>query len=177
MYSLNASDDVIYLKDIAEEDLPHVLKWYNSVDEFKYATGMDKPTTLHELKEKYAFAALREDEFFSGIYLKRENRLIGVLKGRLYTGQGMVKKVVWINQVAVDPGYRNKGYGKRAVRHMLARLREDQGVEKALLAVAEENIPGLCFWQANGFSTVKRIGNCTGSPGLCRNIIIMCRDF
>jgi len=70
MYSLNIKNDSIYLKDVEIEQLPEILKWYNNVDDFSFATGVDRPIVLKDLKLRYTEAAICSREFFA-VYMNR----------------------------------------------------------------------------------------------------------
>ena len=53
MYSLNIKGTILYLRDLGVNDLEHVLKWFNDIDDFKYATGIFEPVTIKEVKSYF----------------------------------------------------------------------------------------------------------------------------
>ena len=48
MLSLNIQGDSVYFRDIKLEHLPQILNWYNKIDDFKFATGIDQPMTIRD---------------------------------------------------------------------------------------------------------------------------------
>lgn len=174
MYRLNAYNNIIAVRDIMACDLPHILKWYNMVDEFRYATGLDRPITLEGLADRYKKILASPDEFFAGIYLSAGSELIGMIKGKL---KEPGKDAVWISSIAVDTAYRKRGFGKAAINLLLGSLRSEINVSNAYLAVAEENLPGIAFWKSVNFREINRINNHTSLSGEKRNVIIMYRKI
>lgn len=174
MYRLDAFNNIIAVRDIKACDLPRILGWYNMVDEFKYATGLDRPITFEGLAERYRKILASPDEFFAGIYLSAGSEIIGMIKGKLKE-PGM--DAVWISSIAIDPAYRNRGFGKAAINLMLGSLRSEINVSNAYLAVAEENLPGIAFWKSVNFREINRINNHASLSGKKRNVIIMYRKI
>ncbi|GAE86889.1 hypothetical protein [Acetivibrio straminisolvens] len=43
MYPLNIDGEELYLRDLKINDLPHLLKWYNNINDFAFATGVYQP--------------------------------------------------------------------------------------------------------------------------------------
>jgi ribosomal protein S18 acetylase RimI-like enzyme len=174
MLSLNIQNDIVYFKDIKPEHLPKILDWYNKVDDFKFATGIDKAITLDALIRKYAEVAICSEEFFAGIFLKEEEKMIGIIKGRLDHEN---KNSVWISSIVIDPAYQNKGYGKSAVNLLLRKLEQSCKIESAFLSVIEENTQGRRFWASQNFKEMRRIENHIKLQDKQQNIIIMCKNY
>ena len=170
MYSLEIENEEIYFKNIRPGDLPVVLEWYNRTDDFKYATGVDTPMTLEDLAGKYAEVAISCNEFFAGIYTKKQDMMIGLLKGSLKYKR---KDAVWIRSIVIDTSHQNMGYGSLTVALLLKHLKTASNIENAYLAVLEENIKGRAFWSKNGFSEMRRVDNHLYLQDKRRNIIIM----
>jgi ribosomal-protein-alanine N-acetyltransferase len=57
--------------------------------------------------------------------------------------------------LAVDPGQRSRGYGKRLVEEAMRRLWKD-GADAVFLEVDEDNIPAVKLYQGLGFVVVGR---------------------
>lgn len=169
MLSLNLKNDHVFFHDIRLEHLPFVLKWYNKVDDFKYATGIDSPITLEILTRKYAEVAICSSEFFTGIYNTGQHRMIGILKGRL---QADDKASVWISSIAIDPEFQGMGYGSASINLLLGHMR-DRNMRNAYLAVVEENRQGILFWNKNGFRPMRIMDNHLLLQDKPRNVVIM----
>jgi ribosomal protein S18 acetylase RimI-like enzyme len=174
MFSINIHNETIYFKDINLNDLPQILEWYNKVDEFKFATGIDSPISLEELVKRYADIIISRSEIFTGIYLESGNKMIGILKGSLKYKD---KDALWISSIVVDHEYQNKGYGSLAITLLLKYLRINNKVESAFLAVVEENVQGRAFWVKQKFRELKRIENRLKLQRKNQNIIIMSKNL
>lgn len=172
MLSLNIHADTVYFKDIKLEHLPQILKWYNKIDDFKFATGIDKPMTLENLMEKYAEVAICINEFFVGIYCQKDNQMIGILKGRLEYEN---KNSVWISSIVIDQVFQNKGYGSLSIKMLLDHLKQFNRIKDAYLAVIEVNEQGIGFWNKNCFSEIRKIQNHIKLQDKHQNVIIMHR--
>ena len=170
MFSLNIQNDNLYFRDIKPDHLPLILNWYNKVDNFKYATGIDSPISLGALHQKYAETAICKDEFFAGIYSLKEEKMIGILKGRLkYKGID----TVWISSIVIDNIYQQKGYGKSAIFLLLDYLKINNKIGGVYLAVIEENAQGREFWKKQSFQELRKMENYLKLQNRNQNVIIM----
>ncbi|NLE45825.1 MAG: GNAT family N-acetyltransferase [Chloroflexi bacterium] len=77
--------------------------------------------------------------------------LDGVLIGTVVTTHDTRKG--WINRLAIDPRYRNQGYGKLLVRAAEARLRE-QGMPLTAALIEHDNVASLRLFQSLGYSEI-----------------------
>lgn len=170
MLSLNLQGESLYFRDIKMEHLPQILHWYNKVDDFQFATGIDKPMTLEMLTVKYAEVSICSNEFFVGIYCTEENKMIGILKGRL---EHESQRTVWISSIVVDAQYQYEGYGSKAITLLLEYLKAHNKIQQAYLAVIEKNKQGRGFWKKNDFAEVRRMNNHIRLQNQHQNVIIM----
>ncbi len=173
MYSLNIQNETVYFRDIKIEHLPHILHWYNKVDDFKFATGIDEPMTLDCLKRKYAEVSISSNEFFVGIYARAEGKMVGILKGRLSYRE---RDSAWISSIAIDLVYQNKGFGSSSIQLLLDHLKFKCQIRDIYLAVIEENIRGVSFWNKHNFKAMRKIDNHIKLQNRFQNAIIMHRD-
>ncbi len=154
MYSVCLKSPRTIVRDLEERELPRLLAWYNDAERFGYATGLDSPVSHEYLAEMYKKTASSDTEILAGIYTACNGTLVGVLKGRLIT-EGA--PCVWISLLAIDPGCRGRGYARDAVGLLLTHLKEQCGIERAYLAIAEENQGALAFWSKLGFAEIRRM--------------------
>ena len=174
MFTLNVQNDVVFLRDIKSDNLPYILKWYNKVDDFKFATGIDVPISLETLTRKYAEVAICSNEFFVGVYTRKDNKMVGILKGMLKYKN---RDAMWISSIAVDINHQKMGYGRAAVELLLKHLSVGNGIRSAYLAVVEENTQGRAFWNKLNFRELRRIENHLKLQDKQRNVIIMYRQL
>jgi len=170
MFTLNIKNRNVLLKDIKPEQLPLLLKWYNNIEDFSYATGIDTPITMEKLACKYAEVAICSNEFFAGIYLVDEKKMIGIVKGSLKHKE---KNSVWISSIVIDAQYQRKGYGRETITLLLDFLKTNNGIKDALLSVIEDNLKGRAFWRRLGFSELKEMENHIRLHNTLQNVIIM----
>lgn len=170
MFPLNINNDTVFFEDIKLEHLPLILKWYNKVDDFRFATGIDYPITLDTLKKKYAEVAICSNEFFVGIYTTKEKKMIGILKGRLEYEN---KNSVWISSIVIDPRHQKRGYGSSSINLLINYLKLINKVKSVYLAVIEENLQGRSFWEKHDFKELRRIENHLKLKDKPQNVIIL----
>jgi len=170
--TLNIQSDYLRFNDIKHENLEEILKWYNDVDKFMFATGIDTPVTLETLNQKYSEVIICRDEFFVGIYSSKEENMVGVLKGRL---QDKNNDSVWISSIVIDPCYQKTGIGSMSIDLLLGHLSENYDIKNAFLAVIEENIAGIAFWKKQNFCELRRIQNHLKLGDKKHNVIVMHR--
>lgn len=174
MYSLNIRNDLIHIKDIKPYDLPEILEWYNKVDDFKFATGNDSIIDFRTLAMKFNEAVSSKNEFFSGIYLNKQNRLIGFIKGNL---RNRNRDAVWISSIVIDTAFQNMGYGSSAIESFLIHIKTANNIKSAYLAVVEDNHAGKGFWLKNRFCELKSIKKRIQLREKHMNVIIMRRNI
>lgn len=91
-----------------------------------------------------------DDKESLGLFLKRNPGLSRVaVDGSRIVGVAMCGhdgRRGYIYHLAIDPDYRGRGVGKRLEQECLQGLRRD-GVQRALILVAEENKSGRAFWE------------------------------
>ncbi|MDK2933333.1 MAG: hypothetical protein PWP27_1143 [Clostridiales bacterium] len=174
MFSLNIHCEDIVLKDIKRCDLPKILEWYNCPQKYKYATGIDKRITLHDLEEKYLEAVCSGNEFFAGIYLTYHHCMIGFIKGRIKQEE---ISSVWINALLIDEGYKNCGYGRRSVEMIFYYFKFYHHIKNVYISVIVENIRGIKFWYKNGFKFLRKINNHIILDGKEQEIFLMKKEI
>ncbi len=166
MISINIQNNIVALKDIEQEQLSYVLDWYNRED-FRFATGLEAPVDLDALEQKLLKCARSSCEFFVGIHGFYEQKLMGVIHGKL-SG-----KALWINMMAIGREFQGKGYGTVSMDLLLKYMRQDGNIKAVYLAVAEKNLKGRRFWLRNGFCDMRLASERTVFEGEKHNIIIM----
>lgn len=143
------------------------MKWYNLGGEYRFATGMDGPVSFEELLGKYEKIAGEANNFFLGIHNLFEDKLVGILNGKL------LDRLLWINLLAIAPEYRGKHFGSMSLDLLLEYVRNLVNVSEAYLAVIEKNVQGRSFWRRNGFCDFKYIKNQAMFDGNEYDTIIM----
>lgn len=170
----NQMDDLI-LKDIAKEDLKDVLSLYNQNEQNIYATGIDRRMSLMDIKEKYLEVLVNSHEFFTGIFLDKDNSLqiVGVIKGRIDYENS---EEAWISSILVDNRYQRLGIGTKAVKTLIEMLHKSYDVKRFYIGIIAGNNIGRCFWQKLEFSYFRTIEQYIRLKTLTEDFIIMKRE-
>lgn len=168
MVNLNIQNDAVCFRDIKFKDLPKILGWYNKVDDFKFATGIDFPIELEVLKQKYSEVVISKNEFFVGIYDSGE--MIGILKGSIKHEK---ENIMWIRSIVIESSLQNRGYGSQSINLLLRHMKERNNITEVYLAVIEDNIQGKAFWRKHNFAELRKIQNHLKLQDKPQNVVIM----
>lgn len=151
MFSLNISNDEIYFRNAKLTQIQKLHKWYNRIDEYKFATGVNSQISFDDMLKEYFNILSSKEEFFAAVY-NLSNEMVGILKGRFILN----KKVVWIKVLIIKTQFQGRGYGKKAVDLLLDYfIKKD--VKNIYLTVAKQNKMAYNFWIKQGFGEVKEI--------------------
>ncbi|MDP4091838.1 MAG: GNAT family N-acetyltransferase [Bacillota bacterium] len=174
MFPLNIQNEVLRFRDIKRDDLPLILKWYNKIEEYKYATGIDSEISLQEMTRKYAEVAINSHEFFVGIYTAANDCMVGILKGSVgYKSSD----AIWISSIVIDTNFQNIGYGSRAVNLLINHLNINHKYKSIYISVVEENVQGRAFWNKLDFKEMRVMENHLKLNDKPQNVIIMYKQL
>lgn len=173
MYTVNSGNKTVFLRDISREQLVSVLKWYNDIENYMYATGMDKPITVQEFYGQYKLSTDCADEFFAGIFPAFWTELmIGAVKGKICP-----EGTAWINSIVIDRGFQNMGYGKAAIELLSSSLHVASGIKSLYISVVEKNQKGRSFWSRLGFQEIRKLEKHLQLKGRYHNVLIMNKEL
>lgn len=96
------------------------------------------------------FRHLCEDNRDLLLVARLGNRTIGYVMGELHPRGAEVVSL------AVAPGYRNRGIGRRLMRRLLNRM-ERGGIVRVFLMVREGNTAAIALYRSLGFRRVRRV--------------------
>ncbi|NTV89177.1 MAG: GNAT family N-acetyltransferase [Clostridiales bacterium] len=131
--------------------MPEVQKWFSDTAEYRFATGVNGTYPDGRLEQAYLKMGDSDTEFYLGIALLPDNRLIGVISGKIR------ERILWISIMAVKTQERRNGFGSQALEIVLRHMAELFGISEVYLSVAQENTWGMNFWKKNGFAEIKTI--------------------
>jgi len=169
MVSLNFKNERVSFLNIVNDDLEQLLDWYNKLDQFMFATGVDRYLTLDEMQKKINEAAVSGYDFFVWI-INEQGYKIGILKGSMKYQE---KDSLWINSILIDSQFRGMGYGRTVIESLIDYCRISFGLEKVLVSVIEDNTGAVAFWEKIGFYTVKKLEKHVLLGEKMRDVIIM----
>lgn len=176
MLTLNNKLDDLIFKDITKEDLKDVLSLYNQNAQNIYATGIDGRMSLKDIKEKYLEVLVNSHEFFTGIFLDKDNdlKLIGVIKGRIDYENS---EEAWISSILVDKRYQRLGIGTKAAEALIDMLNKSYDVKRFYIGIIAGNDVGRCFWQKLEFCYFRTIEQYIKFKTLAEDLIIMKKEI
>ncbi|MEA4845722.1 MAG: GNAT family N-acetyltransferase [Clostridiaceae bacterium] len=176
MLTLNNKLDNLIFKDITKEDLRDVLNLYNQNDQNVYATGIDRRMSLRDINEKYLEVLVNSHEFFTGIFLDKDDvlQLVGVVKGRIDYENS---EEAWISSILVDNRYQRLGIGTKAVETLIDMLNKSYDVKRFYIGIIAGNNIGRCFWQKLEFSYFRTIEQYIKLKTLAEDFIIMKKEI
>lgn len=169
MTGILINSNEISISCIELKHLTRLHEWYNTAEEYYYATGMDQPVTADETTRNYFDTLKSLNEALLGIFLQSTGRMIGILKCR-FAGEA-----VWINQFMIESGYQNMKYGTKTIAMFAEYLKNSRSTREAYLCVSPQNIKGKCFWKKNGFEEFSATGNSLTNTLEKGKVIIMKR--
>lgn len=176
MLTLKNKIDNLIFKDITKEDLLDVLDLYNQNDQSMYATGIGRRMSLEDINEKYLEVLVNSHEFFTGIFLDKDNdlQMIGVIKGRIDYENS---EEAWISSILVDNRYQRLGIGTKAVETLIDMLNKSYDVKIFYIGIIAGNNIGRYFWQKLEFSYFRTIEQYIKLKTSAEDFIIMKREI
>ena len=171
----NQLNNMIF-KDITKEDLMDVLNLYNQNEQNVYATGIDRRMSLEDINEKYLEVLVNSHEFFTSIFLEKNNdmQMVGVIKGRIDYENS---EEAWISSILVDNRYQRQGIGTKAVETLIGMLNKSYDVKRFYIGIIARNNIGRYFWQKLEFSYFRTIEQYIKFKNLAEDFIIMKREI
>lgn len=178
MLTINLKNNELSFRDITKENLEEVLKLYNQNEINIYATGIDRPMSISDIKQKYLEVLVNSHEFFVGIFFKLEGceteRMIGVIKGRIEYDNN---EEAWISSILIDNSCQRNGMGTKTVESIMSMLKNTYDIKSILIGILSSNTIGLQFWEKLGFSYVRTIDQYIKLNKRTEDFIIMKKDL
>jgi len=148
MFDIHLNIDDIVVSSIEREDIVSIQKWIN--DQNCSVKDNEKPLGLREFYERFLEYYVSESEFF--LKISKENKLIGVLKGRI---EFKNTNEVWLWYFLLDNQLRSKGIGSKIIKSLKNYFANGLGMNSIYTGVCEQDTRVLRFWNKNGFTLVR----------------------
>lgn len=126
------SDKAGIVRPMKPEDLEAVLQ----IEQISFPTPWSPQAFLTELKE---------NEYARYFCLEADNRVIG------YMGLWFILDEGHITNIAIDPAYRSKGWGRYFLKTVMSTMKS-KGMERMTLEVRVTNTPAQHLYEQLGFS-------------------------
>ncbi len=148
MFDININIDDVNISSIEKEDIILIQQWIN----FQSCNFRDKekPLRLKEFYERFLEYYVSEGEFF--LKINKEQKLIGVLKGRI---EFKNSNEVWFWYFLVDGQYRDKGLGSEIIKAVQNYFYQGFGIYDFYTGVCEQDRDMLRFWSKNGYRLIR----------------------
>ncbi|MDN5277403.1 MAG: hypothetical protein PWR01_1368 [Clostridiales bacterium] len=166
--------DGLLIAPVTQEDLPQIWLWYSDVERYKHATGLDRPITFEEMRDKYIEACCSRWEFFFKVVEKQHGIMLGVVKGRVHY---LLKDEAWISSILIDEAYQGAGVGHAVVSMLEEYFRSVWLMRWLYTGVVASNIAGLEFWRSMGYAEVRKTRYQIMLDDKPEDIIIMAKNL
>ena len=142
--------DALKIIPIKESLLPQVLQVYRQCEDF-LSLG-PAPTATMEMVKTDIEESKRENGIYSGIE-DGTGKLIGIVDYVPCTYKGNPRHA-FISLIMIAAAERDKGYGKKSIAEIEARIREDGQITAIFSAVQTNNERAIKFWKEMGYKIV-----------------------
>jgi RimJ/RimL family protein N-acetyltransferase len=178
MLTINLEMENICFKDVTKESLEEVLKLYNQNEINIYATGIDRPMSIQDIKQKYLEVLVNSHEFFAGIFFyetdNSSSKMIGVIKGRIDYDNN---EEAWISSILIDSSFQKNGIGTKVVKSIIKMLKDTYDIKAIFIGILSGNGMGQGFWNKMGFNYVRTIEQYIKLNNKNEDFIIMKKDL
>lgn len=174
MLTLNMEIEGLFFRDINKNELDLVLDMYNETEGSMFATGLDRRLSIKDMEEKYLEVLINSHEFFTGIFSKNNEELIGVIKGRIDYDNS---EEAWILSFLIKKNFRNIGIGSKSINAFMSFMHKTYDVKKVFTGVISKNIKGIKFWTNAGFQHIRTIKEYININDEYEDFIILKRDI
>ncbi len=143
------------IEGLTEADAQRLLPLYQSCSDYVVLERGHGPDAAIALEEFQSFPPDRTeaDKFVFGL-----KAATGALVGMFACDRDYPQeKSWWIALLMIDPAVRRHGVAKTLCEDFF-RFLKTQGADRVELAVFEENVAGLRFWESQGFNPVRTAG-------------------
>jgi len=148
--SINYKD--INISSVMMEDIKCIQKWFNEKNQLVYY-GNDDYLEISELNEIFVEYYVSESEIF--LKISKENKLIGLFKGRL---EFKDKNIIWISCFVLEHLYLDNNEENVILDEILKFFLHNYGISEFLIGISVKEKETLNLLKSNGFKLV-RISN------------------
>ncbi len=135
----------LVFKELTQDDMAILERWYGMTDCFGYATGFKDFT---DIRQRLINAGTESLIFM--IHNLKQKTPVGFVFSELKNIQK--EPVLWVSILIIDPSYQNKGLGTLAINKLITHAQLKYGARACFVAVSYYNKQGLSFWEKAGFS-------------------------
>jgi len=140
-------NDGFYLtfKELSDDDMALLEKWYGMTDCFGYATGF---RDFSDIRQRLKSAEPGRLAFMINCPDKKSPA--GFVFGQVKMNNS--EAVLWVYILIIEPSFQNKGLGTLTINNLLNYAKTKYGIRACLVSVSCRNRKGLSFWEKAGFS-------------------------
>ncbi len=158
MLSCCLSTARLIIRDMHENDFQYVLQMYNTPALYSFATGINHPFSIEELRRKYIESRNCDLSFFCTAWQQQDcGQFIGCIRGFLYKEEQDQKNHLWLSMLMVHEKYLRQHYGKEITEALLKYVKSYFNISEVYISVVIENKTAQKFWTSMGFSLCRTI--------------------
>lgn len=146
LLDLNISFDNIDISNVKINDVYSISKWIKL--NFK-----DEDINIDNIYESFFESLISENEFFSKIRLEKENKLAGILKGRL---EFKNFNDAWIKCFYVDDSEIGKNIKSNIIKKMEEYFVSEYMIKNIFVIVDNNNEESLKLWEDQNYRVIKK---------------------
>lgn len=167
MLDVNIKIEDIIISSIEQKDLIYLHEWFETQSQHTENID-DNSLSIKELNERYLEYYLSESEFFLKVTF--ENKLIGILKGRL---EFKNPNEMWYWWFLLDHRFREKGIGKKIIKHSMNYFFSEYCIDNFYSVEIINNSRTIKFWKDNGFKVLRSSPDFYNINGKTTDILIL----
>ncbi len=161
----------INISNVVLEDIKCIQLWLKEKNKLVYYGNNDYLATS-EFNEIFLEYYASESEIFLKIH--KENRLIGIFKGRI---EFKDKNIVWISCFILEHLYLDNDEGNVILNKILKFFLHNYGITEFLIGISEKEKKTLKLLKNNGFKLIRISNDFFMSKETSSNAMIMKRDI
>lgn len=139
----------VIIRNLEQEDLSLLEKWYKMPDKFGYATRFRD----FSLVKSRILDVKNQDKIVFMIDIRETGETTGFIFAEVK--KTVNKQVLWIYTLLISPEHRHEGYGTDAVNILFKKVKAKYGKMACMVSVARDNTVGLSFWRKLGFEPAR----------------------
>jgi RimJ/RimL family protein N-acetyltransferase len=125
-----------------EEEIMNSNPWFNII-----STGVEKISRAELIEEHQSEEVVEPERYL----IRWQDQYIGIIAFTMFNPKDQLP---WIGLLVIDRKFHGKGIGKQAY-DLVENMMVEKGASLIRLGCMKENLPGLSFWEKNGYKSYR----------------------
>ena len=140
---------IIYISEITREDLPYI-HWAENLEEYWHINEHPGPYTLEEISDCFfpsrIYPLHKQQRWI--IWKSEHTERIGLLDAFDYNEN---EQSIGVGILIPNTNHHNKGFGKKAISHLIKKLTFDKHIAKVFALIDKDNMASISLFEKSGF--------------------------